>query len=154
MKILFICAANICRSFMAERIFRKKSEDNGRSDIEVSSASLIDMDGASADPKSVDVLKKNGFDGNGHKSRLLSEDMVAETDMILAMERRHKEMIIENYPDAEEKVFLLKPFSVGCTRLSGGDMDDIKDPHNLSSYHYRLCFAEIYLAIEGVLKCI
>ncbi|MEA3417689.1 MAG: hypothetical protein U9R02_16350 [Thermodesulfobacteriota bacterium] len=154
MKILFICTANICRSFMAERIFRKKSEENGRSDIEVSSASLIDMEGAPADPMVVDMMKKKGFDGNGHKSKLLTQDMITEADIILAMERRHKEMIIENYPDAEEKVFLLKPFSSDCAKLSGGDMDDIKDPHNLSNYHYRLCFAEIYLAIEGMLKCI
>lgn len=139
---------------MAERIFRKKSDENGRSDIEVSSASLIDMEGSPADPMVVDTLKKKGFDGNGHKSRPLTQDMIAEADMILAMERRHREMIIENYPDAEEKVFLLKPFSGSCARLSGGDMDDIRDPYKLSSYHYRLCFAEIYLAIEGMLKCI
>ena len=154
MKILFVCTANICRSFMAERIFRKKSEENGRSDIEVSSASLVDMEGTPADPKTVNILKEKGFDGNGHKSRLLTEDMVAETDMILVMERRHREMIIENYPDAEEKVVLLKPFSGGCAQPGSNDMDDIRDPYKLSTYHYRLCFAEIYLAIEGVLKCI
>ena len=43
--------ANIVRSFMAERIFRKKSEENGCSDIEVSSASLVDMEGSPADPR-------------------------------------------------------------------------------------------------------
>lgn len=139
---------------MAERIFRKKLEENGRGDVEVSSASLVDMEGSPADPVVVDMLKKNGFDGNGHKSRLLTQDIIAEADMILAMERRQREMIIGKYPDVEGKVFVLKPFSGGCTKLSSGDVDDIKDPHNLSSYHYRLCFAEIYLAIEGVLKCI
>ncbi|MCK4469683.1 MAG: hypothetical protein KAU60_15165 [Desulfobacterales bacterium] len=139
---------------MAERIFRKKSEENGRSDIEVSSASLIDMESAPADPRTLDILKEKGFDGHGHKSRLLTEDMVAGADKIIVMESIQKEMIIENYPDAEEKVFLLKPFFGGCARLSGGDMDDIRDPYKLSSYHYRLCFAEIYLAIEGMLKCI
>ena len=139
---------------MAERIFRKKSEENGRSDIEVSSASLVDMEGLPADPMVIDILEEKGFDGYGHKSRPLTQDIAAEADMILVMEQRHREMLIENYPDAEEKVFLLKPFSGGCARLSGGDMDEIRDPHNLSSYHYRLCFAEIYLAIEGMLKCI
>ena len=139
---------------MAERIFRKKSDENGRSDIEVSSASLVDMEGSPADPMVVDILEEKGFDGYGHKSRPLTQDMIVEADMILAMERQHREMLIENYPDAEEKVFLLKPFFGGYTKLSGGDMDDIRDPHNLSSYHYRLCFAEIYLAIEGMLKCI
>lgn len=154
MKIIFVCTANICRGFMAERIFRKKLEENGRSDIEVSSASLVDMEGAPADPKTVDILKEKGFDGNGHKSRPLTEDMVAETDMILVMEQRHREMLIENHPDVEEKTFFLKPFSRSCAQPGSNDMDDIRDPYKLSSYHYRLCFAEIYLAVEGLLKCI
>ncbi len=139
---------------MAERIFKKRSEKNGRGDIEVSSASLFDMEGARADPEAIDILEEKGFDGYGHKSRLLTEDIVAETDMILVMEQHHRETIIENYPEAKGKIFLLKPFSSGCSRLDSGDMDNIKDPYKLSKYHYRLCFAEIYLAIEGVLKCI
>lgn len=139
---------------MAERVFRKRSEKNGRGDIEVSSASLFNMEGAPADPGAVGILEEKGFNGYGHKSRLLTEDMIAETDMILVMEQQHRGMLIENYPDAKGRVFLLKPFSSGCSRLNSGDMDDIKDPYNLSNYHYRLCFAEIYLAVEGVLKCI
>lgn len=139
---------------MAERIFRKKSEKKGRSDIEVSSASLFDMEGAPADPRAVGILEEKGFDGYGHKSRLLTQDMVAETDMILVMEQQHREAIIENHPDARGKTFLLKPFSMGCTQPDSNDVDEIRDPYNLSSYHYRLCFAEIYLAVEGVLKCI
>jgi general secretion pathway protein A len=111
MKILFICTANICRSFIAERIFRKKSDENGRSDIEVSSASLIDMESAPADPRTFDILEEKGFDGHGHKSRLLTEDMVAGADKIIVMETIQKEMIIDKYPDAEDKIYLLKSFS-------------------------------------------
>ena len=135
---------------MAERIFRKKSEKNGRGDIEVSSASLVDMEGSPADPKTVDILEEKGFDGNGHRSKLLTEDMVAGADKIIVMESIQKEMIIDNYPDAEDKIYLLKSFSGDVDRSN----DNIKDPYGLSSYHYRLCFAEIYLAIEGMLKCI
>jgi protein-tyrosine-phosphatase len=153
-KILFVCSANICRSFMAERIFRGKSEKSGRSDISVSSASLLDMKGAPADPKAVDLLVEKGFDGHGHKSRLLTKEMSAETDIILVMEQQHREMIIEKHPDAAEKIFLLKPFTTGCARPDSNNMNDINDPYKQSGYHYRLCFAEIYMGIEGLLKCI
>ena len=148
MKILFVCTANICRSFMAERIFRKKSEENGRSDIEVSSASLVDMEGSLADPRTIDILTRKGFDGHGHKSRLLTEDMVAGADKIIVMETIQKEMIIDKYPDAEDKIYLLKSFSGDVDRSN----DNIKDPYGLSSYHYRLCFAEIYMAVERLCK--
>ena len=154
MKILFVCTANICRSFMAERIFRKKSEKSGRSDISALSASLSDMNGAPADPKAADLLEEKGFDGHGHKSRLLTEEIAAETDMILVMEQQHRDMIIEKYPDAAGKIFLLKPFYTSCTQPDSDHTNDISDPHKRSNYHYRLCFAEIYMAIEGLIKCI
>ncbi|MBC8199991.1 MAG: hypothetical protein H8E80_08115 [Desulfobacteraceae bacterium] len=133
---------------MAERIFRKKSEENGRGDIEVSSASFINMEGAPADSKAVDILEGKGFDGYGHRSRLLTEDMVAGADKIIVMESIQKEMIIDKYPDAEDKIYLLKSFSGDVDRPN----DNIKDPYGLSSYHYRLCFAEIYMAIERLCK--
>jgi len=139
---------------MAERMFRKMAEKGGRSEISGLSASLIDMKGAPSDPMAADLLTEKGFDCRGHKSRLLTEELVAEADMILVMERQQMEMIIEKYPNAAEKVFLLKPFSTGQTRPAGNYMNDISDPYKKSGYHYRLCFAEIYMGIEGLLKCI
>lgn len=139
---------------MAERIFRKKSEKSGRSDISVLSASLFDMKGAPADPRAADLLAEKGFDGHGHKSMLLTDEMAAETDMILVMEQQHRDMIIEKHPDAAGKIFLLKPFYSSCTQPDSNSTDDIRDPYKLSGYHYRLCFAEIYMAVEGLIKCI
>jgi len=139
---------------MAERIFRKMSEKSGRSDISLLSASLIDMKGAPADPKAAELLAEKGFAGDGHKSRLLTEEMAAETDMILVMEQQHRDTIIEKYPDAAGKIFLLKPFYSSCTQPDSNYSHDISDPYKKSGYHYRLCFAEIYMAIEGLLKCI
>ena len=140
---------------MAERIFREKSAKSGRSDISVLSASLFDMKGAPADPRAADLLVEKGFDGYGHKSRLLTEEMAAETDMILVMEHQHRDMIIEKHPNAAGKIFLLKPFYSSCTQPPDSNyMHDISDPYKRSNYHYRLCFAEIYMAIEGLIKCI
>lgn len=148
MKVIFVCRANICRSFIAERVFRRKLKENNRNDIEVSSAALYDMGRASADPRSVELLNKKGFDGYGHKSRPLTEDMIAEANKVIAMEGAHQEVIIDKYPDAEGKVYLLKSFSENYNGLD----EDIKDPSGRSDYHYRLCFAEIYMAVEGLTK--
>jgi len=133
---------------MAERVLRRSLKEHNCKGIEVSSAGLYDMGGAPGDPKAVEILNKKGLDGYDHRSRLLTEDMIAEADMIIVMEGVHKETIVDKYPDAESKVYLLKSFSGDYKGLD----EDIKDPSGRSDYHYRLCFAEIYMAVEGLIR--
>ena len=148
MKILFVCTGNICRSFMAERILKKKLAENNCTNIEVSSAGVYNIEGVSGDPRAVKILTEKGFDGYGHKSKLLTDEMVADADKIIVMENAHKKMIIDKYPEAEGKIFLLKSFSEDDQE----SYKDIKDPYGLSDYFYRLCFAEIYMTLEGLVK--
>ena len=150
MNILFVCTANICRSFMAERILKGKLEGKKSRIEKVSSAGISAVvEGMAGDPKAAQILAEKGFDGQGHKSRLLTADMVDKSDKIIVMENIHREDIIGKYPAAEGKIYLLKTFWDSVSD------EGIKDPYGLSNYHYRLCFAEIYMAIEGLVrKCI
>jgi protein-tyrosine phosphatase len=147
MKVLFVCAANIVRSFMAETVLRKKLAKKGIADVVVSSAALIDMKGASADPHAVRTLEENGIEADGHVSRFLTDEMVADADLIAVMERGQKDQLGERYPEAAEKIRLLKSFMKGYQEFDS----DIKDPYRLSTYHYRLCFTEIATAVDGLL---
>ena len=150
MKILFVCTANIVRSFMAERILIEKLKKDKKNGIDVSSAAIIDMHSMPADPTAVEILHEYGVDDAGHHSRLLTEDMVSQTDMIIVMEDIHKKIILDQYPEAEGKIHLLKSFSPDYNE----EYADIKDPYELSIFKYRLCYSEIYLAIDGLMKCI
>ncbi len=127
---------------------KKKLTENNCTDIEVSSAGVYNIEGEHGDPKAVKILTEKGFNGYGHKSKLLTDEMVADADKIIVMEKTHKKIITDEYPDAEGKIFLLKSFSEDEHEL----YEDIKDPHGLSDYLYRLCFAEIYMTIEGLIK--
>lgn len=153
MRILFVCNANIVRSFMAERILQTQLERHGQeARAAVSSAGLLDMEGALADAKARRVLRENGIRDEGHRPRLLKEELVEEADLIVTMEREQLRKIQEQYPQAAGKAMLL----TGCMpeRERGNAAGDIGDPHRRSLFHYRLCFAEIFLAMEALRKCI
>jgi protein-tyrosine phosphatase len=151
-RVLFVCSANIVRSFMAERILRNRLQRKGRTDVAVSSAGLLEMGEAPADKTARQVLRENGIEDTGHLSRLLRVDLVAEADLIVTLENGQAEKICAFYPQAAGKCRLLKSYlpSPGA----GDGAEDVKDPCGLSIFHYRLCFAEICLAVEEMQKCI
>jgi protein-tyrosine-phosphatase len=150
MKILFVCAANISRSFMAERILKSRLKKMMRTDVEVSSAALYDLHESAGDPPAVKLLEEKGFDGSGHQSRVLTQEMLNAADRVFVMEESHRKHILDLFPGVESKIFLLKSFSPFPDKVNA----DIKDCHGKSPYHLRLCFAELYDSIEGLIKCI
>ncbi len=132
---------------MAEAALKEKLKKKRRTDITVSSAALIDMKATPADPLAVKILRENSIESEGHISTVLTDEMVVNADLIVVMEKSHKNLLSERYPEAEEKIRLLKSFVKGCQEFDS----DIKDPYKLTIYHYRLCFAEISTAVGAML---
>jgi protein-tyrosine-phosphatase len=151
-RILFVCNANIVRSFMAERLLKSRLQRSGVHDVEVSSAGLLEMHGSPADPMARRILRDNGIDDEGHQSRMVSEDLVEAADLIVTMEQEQLQRIGDQYPSAGDKVRLLKSYLPDQNQ--GGIAEDVKDPYRRSLFDYRLCFAEISLAMEALRKCI
>jgi protein-tyrosine-phosphatase len=149
-RILFVCSGNLCRSFMAERIFRTQMKKRDHRPVQADSAGLLDLGGAGAEPRAVAILREKGLDGSRHRSRALSAEMVEGADLVLVMEGAQRDEVLRRHPGGEGKVRLLKSFS---PQDSGAD-PDIRDPYGQSPYHYRTCFAEIYFSLEGLLRCI
>lgn len=152
MRILFVCNANIVRSFMAERILKSKLMRSGLRDVEVSSAGLLDMQGAEADETARRVLRDAGIDDEGHRSRVVTEEILQAADLIVTMEQGQLQQLVERYPAIKDRVRLMKSYMP--SRNPGGVAEDIKDPYRLSLFDYRLCFADITLAVEEMKKCI
>jgi protein-tyrosine phosphatase len=150
MHVLFVCTANINRSFMAEAICKGRLKKHGKHDMTVSSAAMVDMKGAPADPIAAKILLESGFDGTEHHSTLLTDESVSGADIIVVMEEKQRQLIVERYPEAEAKIHLLKSYTKGYQETD----TDIRDPYRMSVYHYRLCFSEIYMAVEGMLEVI
>ena len=83
-KVLFVCTGNICRSPMAEVLFAHMAPE-----AEVSSAGTMDWSGQPAHEHAIAAMAERGLDLSAHRSRRLSDRMVDEADLIVAMTRNH-----------------------------------------------------------------
>ena len=131
MHILFVCTGNTCRSPMAEGYFRYLVSESGRRDITVSSAGIFAGDGEPASANSLRAMKKIGVDISRHRSKALSQEMLEQADIIIAMTQSHKHYIGQMCPAALKKTKLLGEYS------SAGD--EIGDPFGGGSGVYSYC---------------
>ena len=109
MRWVFVCTANIARSPYAER--RMAQLLGEQSPVVVASAGIPGFDGRSMDEPMANQLAKRGGDGAGHESRVLTEEILAEADVVLTMEFSHHMAILEAWPEAAGKVRGLGQFA-------------------------------------------
>ena len=144
--ILFLCTGNICRSPMAEGLFRNAVK--GRGDFRVVSAGLGAVDGQPPTNHSVTAMKEIGIDIASQRSRALTAELVRSADYIFGMTHSHVDTVALLYPSAAEKTFLLREFDETLEPYE----KDISDPIG-SSYHvYVDCRDQIEQGIATLLK--
>jgi protein-tyrosine phosphatase len=87
--ILFVCTANICRSPLAEAVFRQLITPKARENaFEVASAGTHDYHiGKPAFPTAMELAKLRGFDLTGHVARRVKAGDFDHFDLILGMDR-------------------------------------------------------------------
>lgn len=145
MKVLFICTGNICRSALAECILRKMAEDAGRTDIQTSSAGTYDLHGEEYDPTMVEVAKRHGYDMAG-KSKLMTDAMLQEADLILVMEEYHYVKVQRDLPYTQwSKLHIINKFCYD-------EMSNIKDPYFGSDALFEQVFLQIEQACQVILS--
>jgi len=90
------------------------------SGFEVRSAGVAADPGSLASPQAVRVSAAHGLDLSQHRSSLIDQEAVDWADVILTMTRRHKAVVVDQFPQAEVKVHTLKEFS-----LNDSDMHEL-----------------------------
>lgn len=147
MNILFVCTGNTCRSAMAEALLKKAVRDKVLKDFSVNSCGTSTLPYFAVPHVVVLLMKNEGIDISSHKSTQINESLVNEADLILAMEEGHREYIINEYPEAIQKVHLLKEYSYP----DSGDTE-IPDPIGQSEEVYKATVAQLKNCIARLIE--
>ncbi len=143
--VLFVCTGNICRSPIAEGLFRQLI--GNRKDIEVDSAGVHAVRGQPPSLYAVQVCESDGVNISDLRSQPLTHDLVERATHIFAMTGAHLETIHMLFPQGAEKTFLLREFEEPgstCWR-------DVPDPIGMGREVYEECARTIKNALPSVL---
>ncbi|MEV0090181.1 hypothetical protein [Streptomyces sp. NPDC050738] len=103
--VLFVCTGNMHRSVLAERLLAPKLPG-----ARVHSAGTEADERVGMDPATRSVLRQLGGEGGEFTSRRLTAAMVAGADLVLGMEREHREAAVRLSPVSLRRCFTLKEF--------------------------------------------
>ena len=137
-RILFVCHGNICRSPMAEFIFKKlvRTAELEESFLVASAATSDEEIGNPVYPMARQELAKHGIGSTGKKAVRLTAEDYNQYDMIIGMENANLENIKQIIgDDPEGKVSLL--------------MDHTDNPHDIADPWYTRDFTSAWKDIHA-----
>lgn len=107
-RVLFVCTGNICRSAIAEQVFRARY---GSDQIRFSSAGTGALVGAAMPEQAAEISRHLGGNPDQHSGRQLTKDIVAESELVIALTRDHRSEIVRTHPRANRYSFTLREFA-------------------------------------------
>ncbi len=136
MRVLFICRANAARSQMGEALYNALSGTTDATSAGLDLGHSIMKDDPRLPPKPIEVLKEIGIDVSSKSRKPLTEAMITEADMVIAMIR--------------EGEFPLPPYLSSSPKLIR--WEDIPDPKGNDLEFFRKTRDDIKTRVETLVR--
>jgi len=175
--ILAVCTGNVCRSPAVERLLSSKLGPT----VTVSSAGTHALVGHPISAPMAALLAGYGIDERPFEARRVSEQMLKKADLILALNRAQRGLVVDLWPAAVRHTFTLREFARLLHRVDASvlptsspavrfraaiplvaaergreraspDDDDVVDPFRLSKDVYTESFGQITAAVDVIIS--
>jgi protein-tyrosine-phosphatase len=113
--------------------------------LKIISAGVAARPGDPISENSVTALKKVGIDLRGHRSQLLTPELVAQASLILCMTESHRAMIQFSFSPVPRNVYLFREFMPQAAEK------EIGDPYGCPLKEYEAARDEMVEAIPSLL---
>ena len=146
MKVMFVCTGNICRSAMAEAMFKKMLEEADKN-IEVYSCGIQADNENYATDNAIKVMKQYNIELINHLSTNIRDSEIEGMDLVLCATTRHKELVKVMYPELKGKIYTIKEYA----DYDKDDLD-INDPWGFNIETYINCAKEIQDCLKKIIN--
>ncbi|MFI0810856.1 low molecular weight protein-tyrosine-phosphatase [Streptomyces echinatus] len=151
-RVCFVCTGNICRSPMAESVFRARVAEAGLENLVVADSAGTGgwHEGEPADPRTVSVLEEHGY-GSEHTARRFQPSWFARLDLVIALDAGHLRALRRLAPTEADarKIRLLSSYDPAA----GEDLD-VPDPYYGGRDGFEECLEMVEAASTGLLAAV
>jgi len=130
--ILVVCHGNICRSPYLAAVLQRALPD-----VSVSSAGFVGA-GRTVPEHSNVLAAQRGLDLAGHRSRLVTRDLLDQTDLLVVMDGRQAQYLTRGFGVSEERIVV-----AGDLEPRAGETRAIRDPWRESLEVFEESFARL-----------
>ncbi|MFD4131675.1 low molecular weight protein-tyrosine-phosphatase [Streptomyces goshikiensis] len=152
-RVCFVCTGNICRSPMAESVFRSHVTEAGLDGlVEVDSAGTGGWhEGDGADPRTIAVLEAAGYEQD-HRARQFRASWFDRLDLVIALDAGHLRDLraLAPTPGHAAKVRLLRSYDPSARATE----TDVPDPYYGALDGFEECLELVEAASPGLLDAV
>lgn len=125
-RICFVCTGNICRSPMAETVFRSLVKRAGvEHKVSVFSAGTGDWHvGEPSDERTLSALSTRGYNGAGHRARQFDPAWLSELDLAVVFDRSHDRILRAWATDDADRAKVQLLLSFDSSQQPGAEVPD------------------------------